>query len=309
MFSKLKAVKKILLLFALTTLTASFSFAQTNTYPYPSTGNLGIGTGATAPSDAKVAIQGTSGTSILLKATSSDGSERLNLSSNGALNLTGTLNLINQNGDSYGLLNDVDGVVINSNILTLNASETYTNGYYTAVNGYYFGIDGSRLIDDNTGNTNLTSAGGINFNVSASPWGGSNSRAMTILADGRIGIGASPPGQYKFAVNGDAIFTKIKVKPYAGWPDYVFKKNYKLPTLKEVERYIKQYGHLPGIKSAEEVERESLDVGESQAALLKKIEEMTLYMIEVKNQLEMQAKKIKQQTREIKAIKARKKQN
>ncbi len=70
------------------------------------------------------------------------------------------------------------------------------------------------------------------------------------------------------------------------------KKTYKLPTLKEVEEFIKKNKHLPGIVSAKDVENDGLDVGENQAALLKKIEELTLYMIEMKKQLETQQKQI-----------------
>lgn len=60
------------------------------------------------------------------------------------------------------------------------------------------------------------------------------------------------------------------------WPDYVFSKQYQLPSLTEVENYINQNSHLPGIPAAAEVEKKGLDVASNQAALLKKIEELTL---------------------------------
>ena len=94
-----------------------------------------------------------------------------------------------------------------------------------------------------------------------------------------IAIGTSNPQGYKFAVNGPAIFTRVVVKPLANWPDYVFEGGYKLPALSDVERYIRDYHHLPGIASEAEVEKEGIDIAAQQAALLKKVEELTLYVI------------------------------
>ena len=85
---------------------------------------------------------------------------------------------------------------------------------------------------------------------------------------------------YSLAVNGDALFNKVKVKLYANWPDYVFHKTYTLMPLYEVEKFIQANNHLPEVPTASEVEKEGLDIGDNQAVLLKKIEEMTLYIIE-----------------------------
>jgi len=63
------------------------------------------------------------------------------------------------------------------------------------------------------------------------------------------------------------------------WPDYVFDSSYMLSPLDEVESYVKKQGHLPGLASAGEIGRSGIDVGLTQAALLKKIEELTLYAI------------------------------
>jgi hypothetical protein len=96
-----------------------------------------------------------------------------------------------------------------------------------------------------------------------------------------IGIGTSDTRGYKLAVNGNAIFTKIKVKPASAWPDYVFRPGYRLPGLQEVEQFVLTHQHLPGLPSAEEVRKEGQDVGETQVALLKKVEELTLYVIDL----------------------------
>lgn len=104
--------------------------------------------------------------------------------------------------------------------------------------------------------------------------------------NGNVSIGTSNAQGYKLAVNGEAIFTKAKVKEFGNWPDYVFNKDYQLPSLAEVEKYIQQNKHLPGIPAAAQVKKDGLDIGSNQAALLKKIEELTLYIIEQNKRIE-----------------------
>jgi hypothetical protein len=111
---------------------------------------------------------------------------------------------------------------------------------------------------------------------------------------GNIGIGTTDTKGYKFAVNGDAIFNKIKVKSYLDWPDYVFQQGYPLLSLQEIESYIKLNNHLPGVPSASEVRMNGVDLAENQAILLKKIEELTLLLIDQNKKLEEQAKKIEE---------------
>ena len=108
-------------------------------------------------------------------------------------------------------------------------------------------------------------------------------------------IGISNPQGYKLAVNGTAIFTKVKVKTVGTWPDYVFRSGYSLPDLKELEQYLQTHHHLPGIASAAEVQRDGIDVGDQQAAVLKKVEELTLYLIEQNRTLADQNKKLEEQ--------------
>jgi hypothetical protein len=77
----------------------------------------------------------------------------------------------------------------------------------------------------------------------------------------------------------------------------VFSNDYRLRPLSEVESYITRHKHLPGVPSAAEVKKEGLDLGENQATLLKKIEELTLYIIE-------QQKEIRELKKEMQALKA-----
>jgi hypothetical protein len=93
------------------------------------------------------------------------------------------------------------------------------------------------------------------------------------------------PTGYSFSVKGDAIFDKVVVRTYSTWPDYIFSINYNLRSLTDVKSFITQNGHLPGVPSAKEVEEDGINVAEMNAVLLKKVEELTLYLIELEERL------------------------
>jgi len=103
-----------------------------------------------------------------------------------------------------------------------------------------------------------------------------------------------PAPNYSFAVKGDALFTRIVVKNYSAWPDYVFDNDYKLTPLAEVERYINEHKHLSGLPSASDIKKDGIDVAVNQGVLLQKIEELTLYIIEQNKKTAEQDKKIDQ---------------
>lgn len=109
-----------------------------------------------------------------------------------------------------------------------------------------------------------------------------------------VGIGTTAPDE-KLTVKGKIHTQEVRVD-MAGplVPDYVFANDYKLKSLQEVEDFIKENKHLPEIPSAKEIEKNGLMLGEMNMSLLKKMEEMTLYMIEQNkkiNKLEQQNKK------------------
>jgi hypothetical protein len=124
-----------------------------------------------------------------------------------------------------------------------------------------------------------------------------NVERVSILGDGTVGIGTKNTQGYKLAVNGNAIFTKVRIKAYSAWPDYVFKKDYQLPGLDSLDKYIRLHQHLPGIAPAAEVKTAGMDVADGQAALLKKVEELTLYLIR-------EHKEVEKLTREVERLKA-----
>ena len=121
--------------------------------------------------------------------------------------------------------------------------------------------------------------------------GTSDAASITILGDGSVGIGTTATHNYALAVNGTIGTKKVKVTT-TGWPDYVFDKTYTLPSLQSVETYIAQNKHLPDVPSAATVAKDGLDLGDNQAVLLKKIEELTLYMIEMQKKNEQLQKQI-----------------
>ena len=113
----------------------------------------------------------------------------------------------------------------------------------------------------------------LRFSVGATP-----TTRMVITNTGNVGIGTTVP-QAKLAVNGDIFSRKVKVTQ-TGWADFVFEPEYKLPSLSELETYIKTNKHLPDVPSAADVTREGLDLGEMNKILLQKIEELTLHLID-----------------------------
>jgi len=113
--------------------------------------------------------------------------------------------------------------------------------------------------------------------------------ALTINNNtGNVAIGSIDSKGYKFSVAGTMIAEKIKVKNQSAWPDFVFDDAYQLPSLQQVECFIKQHKHLPEIPSATDIARDEHDLAEMNKKLLQKVEELTLYLIDQQKQLATQ---------------------
>jgi len=112
---------------------------------------------------------------------------------------------------------------------------------------------------------------------------GSTRNDLVIANNGNIGIGTSNPTE-KLTVNGHVKCREVYVTT-TNWPDYVFDNDYNLMSLNDVETYIKLNKHLPGIPCVSEVNSEGLKVGEMNEMIIKKLEEMTLYLIEQEKQI------------------------
>ncbi|ACU03281.1 hypothetical protein [Pedobacter heparinus] len=159
-------------------------------------------------------------------------------------------------GTNYGVVGKAIGFGANTNI-----------GLFTAATGATSNL-GLRIY-------NVASATGSYAIYSDSP-------AQSYF-QGNVGIGIETPTD-KLVVNGNIRAREIKVEN-ANWPDYVFTRDYQLPTLQQTENHIKEKGHLPGIPSAAEVKANGIDLGEMNAKLLQKIEELTLHLTEKEKQL------------------------
>ena len=111
-------------------------------------------------------------------------------------------------------------------------------------------------------------------------WNGAGVSAVNSLyvrPDGFVGVGTMVP-QERLSVNGKVRAKEVKVEAY-NWPDYVFEDDFELETLGNVKLYIAKNGHLPDMPSASEVKEKGIDLGEMNARLLKKVEELTLHLI------------------------------
>jgi hypothetical protein len=124
---------------------------------------------------------------------------------------------------------------------------------------------------------------------------------MWIQGNGNVAIGTTDPQGYKLAVNGTIHTREVKVD-LTGWPDYVFKPQYKLPSLTEVQTYIEENQRLPDMPSAQEVEKNGVNLGGIVKVQTKKIEELTLYLIEKDKEVKEQQKKSEQQEARIAAL-------
>lgn len=131
---------------------------------------------------------------------------------------------------------------------------------------------------------------------------GYNKPRMSILNNGRVGIGSINPDS-ELTVKGKIHAEELKVDLNIP-ADYVFEKyytgksylksEYTVPTLDEVERFTKENNHLPSIPSARQIQKNGLNVGEMTNLLLQKIEELTLYLIEQNKRLKKQEEKIEE---------------
>jgi hypothetical protein len=141
---------------------------------------------------------------------------------------------------------------------------------------------GGNIIATNIGGT---SAGiGTFSNTNMRIFCNSASKIFIAAATGNVGIGTDNP-TYKLSVLGNIRSTEVVVE--TGWADYVFDEKYVLPPLSEVEKFIKQNKHLPNIPTAAEIEKNGLFLGDTQKKMIEKIEELTLYVIDLKKEIEL----------------------
>jgi hypothetical protein len=109
---------------------------------------------------------------------------------------------------------------------------------------------------------------------------------------GNVGIGTSDTKGYKLGVNGKIIATEVVVKYFSQWPDYVFEPSYPLMPLPELQEFVQTHRHLPDMPPAQQVAETGVPVGEMNALLLKKVEELTLYVLQQQKEIELLKQKL-----------------
>lgn len=141
-------------------------------------------------------------------------------------------------------------------------------------NHYGFGIQGNLLqIHSDVPESDIAFGHGSSENFT---------ETMRIKGNGNVGIGTANPA-YQLSVNGTIQAKEARIE--TGWADYVFEKDYKLSSLENVADYIEKNKHLPGVPSAKEIHMNGLALGEMQTKLIEKIEELTLYLINLNERI------------------------
>ncbi|KAA1244711.1 hypothetical protein [Aquimarina sp. RZ0] len=250
-------MKKILLLIGF-----GVTFGLSAQNRLESTGNVGVGT--LTPSDKLTIESENSYANLRLTRKGSNPADFRIWSGYGQLEFRNSLNEVKLSLDDNGNLGL--GTIMPSDKLTIENENSYANLRLTR--------KGSNPADFRI----WSGYGQLEFRNS------SNEVKLLIRDNGNVGIGTLSPGSWKLAVNGNIRAKEIKVE--TGWSDFVFYKDYELPTLAEVENHIKEKGHLKDIPSAVEVEKNGIFLGKMNAKLLQKIEELTLYTIQQHKEIE-----------------------
>jgi hypothetical protein len=264
-------------------------------------GNVGIGTNNPAE---KLSINAADPTISFLIANATKGfiqaaADNMRVGTYNA-NLTGNLVLATRNVDRMTIL--ADGKVGIGTTVPVSKFHI-TGGVDAALNthGYMMiGLeagtnvvfDNNEILARNNGNTSslyLQNSGGNVYIGDATNFTSVHKLGVdgNTVITGNLRVGTTPtPSGYKLAVDGKVICTELLVKLVANWPDYVFRGSHILLTIEELELFIKNNKHLPGIPAAAAIESSGLNIGEMQKLQMEKIEELTLYIIQLKKEIE-----------------------
>lgn len=180
---------------------------------------------------------------------------------------------------------------VNANVILSNTGRNiYASGLLTA----QAGIQANKNLNFGGSAVFLGTTYASHFHYSATEdtyIRGGKETSNVFIADvgNNVVIGSVPslPSGYKLFVERGILTEKVKVavKTSGDWADHVFHKDYPLMPLSEVEKFIRSNGHLPGVPSANTMVKEGIDLGKMNAKLLEKIEELTLYTIELKKEM------------------------
>ena len=208
---------------------------------------------------------------------------------------------VDSDSTENGLRVQIDGatkLMVHSNggVSVGSPTSTDNNGLYVAGNvGIGISNPTTKLHVNETGGATpfaiqISGVSKLKTNTNGSTSVGTTSTGPTngLIVSGNVQLGSvAVPAGYRMAVDGKIICEELKVQLSGSWPDYVFADGYELMPLAQVQQYIDQNKHLPGVPSAATVSEEGgVEVGEMQRVLLQKMEELTLYMLQLQAQNE-----------------------
>ncbi len=184
------------------------------------------------------------------------------------------------------------GVYGQANATAYTGSAYGVYGYATGSAGTRYGVYGTAYNSAGTG----IGVYGYGSGTTAS-WAGYFSGDCYISSDLRIGTTVAATG-YALSVNGKVACEEVLIDDSGFWPDYVFSDDYQLLTIDEFEESINNNNHLPGMPSAKDIEENGgHHIGEIQKKTLEKVEELSLYIIELNNRL----KTLEKENQDLKA--------
>jgi hypothetical protein len=229
---------------------------------------------------------------------------------------------------------EANGKVGINSLIDIDTKTEWENASYVRFAGstaqpQYYNLTISKVDTRDAGTNHPT----FDYNFDHYQYSGINGTQLSLKYNGDVGVGGGllfqdasgyltggsiKPGVDGLVTNGGNIHTIVagsevrinaplllakKIKVSTSWADYVFAPGYNLRSLTSVERFINKYKHLPDVPSAQEVEKNDLDLGATQALLLKKVEELTLYMIQQDKLNQQQQKLIKSQQEMLESLK------
>jgi hypothetical protein len=291
---------KKLIFAAVVALTNTATWAQTNTFP-PS-GNVGIGT---KDPQTNLDVRGhaffKNGSVLDISISTPGGKNGFAISPNEYGNYS-RFNIVNYDnatvGDRYFQFKfnqDANGLTIrkggNVGIGITNPATKLESSGTIRINSTTPVV---QLFENDISDNNFqidVSGGNLNFRTNNNSFSSASTK-FTISNSGKVGIGTTDfSGGHKLRVEGTIGAREIKVQA-SGWTDFVFYDDYSLPTLEEVEQHINEHGHLPEIPSEAEVNENGINLGEMNAKLLQKIEELTLYLIDQNKEIKELKEKV-----------------
>lgn len=156
---------------------------------------------------------------------------------------------------------------------------------------------GSDVGNGNGGYLQLGVQSGLNVGFDNNEIQGRNAGAVSRLVlnngGGTVQIGSAvAPTTYSLAVNGRVICEELKIQASSNWADYVFANDYSLKSLDELRNFITTHNHLPNIPDAATIEKNGIDIGDMQKRMMEKIEELTLYVLQLEEKNKLQDKEI-----------------